>query len=134
MGRVVFHGKAGCLTNRRQVAALRAAHVEVEVHDLLLTTWRKEDLWAYFKGLDQREWVNPRAAAVKSGSFKPEETNARALLSALVGDPILIRRPLLVIEGVRLVGFDQKRLEGLLGVCLDMTGEDDCSRLRGAVS
>jgi nitrogenase-associated protein len=110
MPTMTFWWKPGCVTNTRQIALLRAAKVEVEVRDLLAESWSKERLRGFFAGRPVSEWFNPAAPAVKNGLIDPAAFDAGEALELFIADPLLIRRPLLEIDGERRSGFDKRWL------------------------
>lgn len=110
--RVIFYEKPGCINNTRQKQTLAAAGYEVDARDLLAEGWSVESLTPFFSGLEVKHWFNKSAPAVKSGDVVPETLSAEEALQMMVRDPLLIRRPLMIIEGCYYVGFD---LEGVHG-------------------
>ncbi|MCK9258431.1 MAG: hypothetical protein RBT39_11170 [Azoarcus sp.] len=98
--------KPGCATNTRQIGLLREAGCEVVVHDLLTEAWTADALSAFFGARPVREWFNPAAPAVKAGTVVPTDFSAEAALARLVAEPLLIRRPLIEVNGERCCGFD----------------------------
>lgn len=116
MSRVLFFEKPGCANNARQKSWLKAAGHELEVHDLLTHPWTRAELGEFFQRLPVREWFNRAAPSVKSGELQPEQLDADSALDLLLADPLLIRRPLLVVGGRREVGFDVARIHDWLGL------------------
>jgi len=110
MARVEFYEKPGCINNTRQKGLLREAGVGFDAHDLLATPWTPERLRPFFGDLPLSEWFNPSAPRIKSGEVDPAALDEAAALAAMVADPLLIRRPLMVVDGVPMVGFDAVRL------------------------
>jgi nitrogenase-associated protein len=106
MANVVFYQKPGCRTNARQIAELREAGHQVTVKDLVREPWTAETLLPFFSGRPVASWFNPASPRLKSGEVRPEAFNAAAALAMMVADPLLIRRPLLEVGGMRGVGFD----------------------------
>ncbi|WP_084579004.1 ArsC/Spx/MgsR family protein [Sphingomonas azotifigens] len=112
MARIIFYQKPGCRTNTRQRAMLLAAGHLVEARDLLAEPWTAERLRAFFGALPVAEWFNRAAPRVKNGEVLPTALTAEAALALMVADPLLIRRPLLEIDGHCRAGFDIARLAG----------------------
>lgn len=113
MATIVFWGKPGCLTNGEQQKLLRAAGHALEVRDLLTEAWTPAWLASF---LDTRSpvasWFNSSAPKIKSGEVDPTTFSAEQALARLCAEPLLIRRPLLEIDGaLRLQGFDAARLQ-----------------------
>ncbi len=116
MATVVFFEKPSCAGNARQKQMLIRAGHRVEAHNLLTTSWTPERLLSFFGDLPVSDWFNPAAVRVKSGEIDRQRIEADTALALLVAEPQLIRRPLLEIDGVRLVGFDVQRLRALIGL------------------
>lgn len=127
MNLVLFYEKPGCATNARQKRTLAEAGCMVIEQNLLEITMGAEELLTYLSPLPVAEWFNPNAPTVKSGEIDPMAFEAKAALSLLLEEPLLIRRPLLSVNGHRMCGFDQPRIEALLGVALGKVIDNDCS-------
>jgi nitrogenase-associated protein len=117
MVRVDFWEKPGCGGNARQKARLRSCgHVVVE-HDLIAEPWTVDRLAVFFADLPPAAWFNRAAPRVKSGEIVPEALDAATAMTLLVGDPLLIRRPLMRTEdGRHLVGFDETVVAAAIGL------------------
>lgn len=117
-----FYGKPVCQTNRHQLALLKRAGVEVQVHDLLTTAWTPLTLQPYLSARPVHEWFNPSAVAIKQGDIDPYAFDAEQALIILSNDAALIRRPLIRIEDTagmtHTCGFDRAALEARLGIAL----------------
>ena len=122
MACVHFWAKPGCQTNARQQAALRAAGHELAVHDLLHEPWSAQRLLDFFIDLPIEAWFNLNAPAVKSGDVVPALFDSGSALRAMLAQPLLIRRPLIEVDGQRCVGFEHALVRQLLGSA-DSPGE-----------
>ena len=116
MARVVFYEKPGCGGNARQKAALRQSGHDLDVRDLLSTPWTADGLRAFFGDRPVREWFNAASPRVKSGAVKPEDLVAESALALMLADPLLIRRPLIEVDGRREVGFDAAAIDAWIGL------------------
>jgi len=110
-----FWGKPGCQTNARQLSALRAEGFRLEVHDLLQERWTEMRLLDFFIDLPIADWFNPYAPKIKSGLIIPGMFDTTTALHAMMHEPLLIRRPLMEIGKVRVVGFDMERIRKAFG-------------------
>jgi nitrogenase-associated protein len=110
MSDIVFYEKPGCATNARQRQMLVSAGHRVTVRNVLTEPWTDARLLGFFGELPVPNWFNPTAPAVKSGLVDPAGMEAAPALAAMVADPLLIRRPLLEIDGAKCAGFDIARL------------------------
>lgn len=115
MARVIFYEKPGCGTNARQKQRLTAAGHVVEAKSLLTEPWTAARLRAFFGPTPVTQWFNAAAPRVKSGEIDPAAMSESAALAAMLGDPLLIRRPLIECEGQRCAGFDREPVLTLLG-------------------
>jgi nitrogenase-associated protein len=128
---ITFYQKPGCGTNGRQKRVLEAAGHTVIARDLLIEPWSAERLRGFFDETAVSSWFNPAAPRVKSGEVDPEVTDAEAALALMLDDPLLIRRPLVEVDGARCAGFDREPVVSLLGRATE--GDDEaCSRARSA--
>lgn len=115
MAHVTFWEKPGCGTNARQKLALANAGHTLDVRSLLTEPWTAERLKDFFGATPVATWFNPAAPKVKSGEVKPETVAAEAAIALMLAEPLLIRRPLVEVEGVRCAGFDREPVTSLLG-------------------
>jgi nitrogenase-associated protein len=124
MATVTFYEKPGCSGNARQKQILEAAGHIVVARDLLGTPWGRMELLSYLDGLPVAEWFNRNSPAVKSGEIVPEECDEATALALLQRYPLLIRRPLLEVDGERRVGFDAAAIDAWIGLCTELSDED----------
>lgn len=118
MALINFYEKPGCLNNVRQKQLLaRAGHMLI-VHDLLSQSWadEPEKLLSFFRNKPVSDWFNPSAPKIKQGLLNPNSITELEAISAMVDDPILIRRPLLESDGIRIAGFDPVLVDAWIGL------------------
>lgn len=115
MATILFYQKPGCGTNARQIRALEAAGHQVIAKSLLTEPWTAERLLAFFGATPVTSWFNPAAPRIKSGEVKPAEIDAADAIALMLDDPLLIRRPLIDVDGARCAGFDREPVPYLLG-------------------
>lgn len=130
MATVVFFEKPGCRNNTRQKQILTEAGHQVVARDLLQEPWTADRLRSFFGDRPVAEWFNRAAPRVKAGEVVPETVGAEAALAMMLAEPLLIRRPLLEVDGRRDVGFEADRLAALLGPLGD-AGSEACPRSDG---
>jgi nitrogenase-associated protein len=106
-----FFEKPNCTGNARQKAILAAAGHVIKSENLLTYPFTKIELRSYFGALPVDQWFNPSSPKIKSGEINAESMNEEQALSAMLTDPILIRRPLIEFNGNRLTGFNIVELE-----------------------
>lgn len=116
MARITFYEKPGCGNNTRQKVLLAAAGHEVIAYNLLDEAWTSERLLAFFGQHPVADWFNRAAPRVKSGEIIPEQLDAHTALQLMLQDPLLIRRPMIEVEGRKEIGFDQNLIHAWLGL------------------
>ncbi|MCK9605601.1 MAG: nitrogenase-associated protein [Methylomonas sp.] len=118
MAIVHFYEKPGCFNNARQKQILVAAGHLLVVHDLLQFPWKdnRQRLRSFFADLPVPQWFNSSAPAIKSGELDPLTVSETQAIEWMVANPILIRRPLLEVDGRRRVGFDIDNIDAWLGL------------------
>lgn len=116
MAKVVFFEKPGCINNTRQKKLLAEAGHEVDARNLLEEPWTAESLRPYFGSLPVAEWFNRTAPAVKEGEVDPDSVSEAEALALMVKMPLLIRRPLMQVEGECRVGFDMEAVDQWIGL------------------
>lgn len=128
---MVFYEKPGCRNNTLQKKMLKAAGHELEVRDLLTHSWSRQELFLFLGGLPLAQWFNRSAPAITSGDVDPDDMGADEALSAMVADPLLIRRPLMQVGDERKAGFDIGDVHRWVGLRAEDVGPKDvesCSR------
>lgn len=123
MAIIIFYEKPGCANNTRQKALLAAAGHTVLAKNLLTEPWTREHLLQFFGNRPVSEWFNRAAPRIKSGEVIPEELDADTALAMMRAEPLLIRRPLMEVDGRREAGFDVATIDAWLG--LSKKPEDD---------
>lgn len=106
-----FFEKPHCTGNARQKAILQAAGHRLIIENLLEYPFTREELRSYFGALPVVHWFNQLAPRVKSGEVNIHSLDEDQALAMMLADPLLIRRPLMEIKGIRLVGFRIDELE-----------------------
>nr|WP_191093052.1 ArsC/Spx/MgsR family protein [Bradyrhizobium campsiandrae] len=111
----MFYQKPGCGTNARQIRALETAGHQVIAKSLLAEPWTAERLLAFFGATPTVSWFNPASPRIKAGEVKPAEIDAANAIALMLDDALLIRRPLIDVDGARCAGFDREPVPSLLG-------------------
>ena len=126
MSTVVFYEKPGCGNNTKQKAWLAASGHTVLAKNLLTEKWTAERLRPFFGDLPVAKWFNPAAPKVKTGEVNPEAFDAPSALALMLEEPLLIRRPLMEVEGMLRVGFDAKVVDAWIGLNDSQPKEEPC--------
>jgi arsenate reductase len=66
-------------------------------------------------GLSPADVLSTRSRVYQARRDEIDAMDDDALLEAMVAEPTLLRRPLIVAEDMSVTGFDRKRLEQLAG-------------------
>ena len=106
-----FFEKPNCTGNARQKAILHSAGHRLIIENLLAYPFTREELRSYFGALSVAQWFNSLAPRVKSGEIDIATMDEEQALDVMLADPLLIRRPLMEVNGVQLVGFNIEELE-----------------------
>jgi nitrogenase-associated protein len=112
---IIFYQKPGCATNARQIQALKSAGHDVVVQDILKEPWHADELRSFFRNMPVGSWFNRAAPRVKSGEVNLDSIDAASALALMVSDPLLIRRPLIDLDGIRCAGLDREPALSQLG-------------------
>ncbi|MGQ1786868.1 MULTISPECIES: ArsC/Spx/MgsR family protein [unclassified Saccharicrinis] len=116
MASITFYEKTGCINNTKQKEILELAGHAVNPVHIVHHDWTKLELLSFFDGLPVKDWFNKNAPSVQTGEVKPEMYNAEEAIELMLHDHLLIRRPLLVIDEDKIVGFDKAYLEERIGL------------------
>ncbi|PHM16798.1 MAG: arsenate reductase family protein [Sulfuricurvum sp. PD_MW2] len=111
---VVFYEKPFCAANAKQKQILRASGCTLIERNLLEHGLEREDLRAFMGDKKVADWFNPAAPAIKNGEIFPEILDEVSAMELLLTNPILIRRPLMVIGSEKLCGFDADKVSEVL--------------------
>jgi len=130
MALVLFFEKPGCLNNTRQKALLAAAGHTVQARNLLTEKWTVGRLRRFFGDLPVAQWFNLGSPRIRGGEVDYEHLGEGEALKLMLADPLLIRRPLMEVDGKYRVGFDPDAVEAWIGLKRAAAGQDleSCSR------
>lgn len=111
---VVFYEKPFCAANAKQKQILRQSGCTLIERNLLEHGLDAEALRTFMGDKKVEEWFNPAAPAIKNGEIFPETLDETSAMELLMSNPILIRRPLMVIGSEKLCGFDADKVSEVL--------------------
>jgi nitrogenase-associated protein len=123
---VVFYEKPFCAANAKQKQILRSSGCTLIERNLLEHGLSVDELRAFMGEKRVPEWFNPAAPSIKNGQINPDNLNEVEALELLMKDPILIRRPLMVIGTEKLCGFDEKRVSEILDRYVEAMPKINC--------
>ena len=130
MADVVFYEKPGCINNTRQKRLLQEAGHTVTAKNLLYAPWTSTRLLEYFEKMPVVDWFNRSAPQITSGQLDPQGMTTAEAIYRMLSEPLLIRRPLMEVQGRKLVGFDVDLLNEIIGMKVADKTEDleSCAR------
>lgn len=130
MSYIVFFEKPGCINNTKQKAWMRLAGHQVEEHNILTHCWDPDQLKKFFHGKKISDCFNTTAPVIKSGELDYHSVSEDDALVMMIKNPILIKRPLLIVEGQYLQGFDKDYLNSLIGLGPEPGNEAEVEQLK----
>ncbi len=116
MATVLFYEKPGCANNTQQKVLLAKAGHTVWAKNLLAERWTAARLRPFFGQRPVEEWFNRSAPRVRDGEIDCERLTETEALVLMLADPLLIRRPLMDVDGDCRVGFDQVEVDAWIGL------------------
>jgi len=125
MKKLLFYEKIGCKGNARQKIMLEANGYTLEVKSILDELWDCDQLRPFFRDRPVPEWFNWKAPAVKQGEVDPSSFDSESALDIMLREPILIRRPLIDLDGQKMCGFDDE-VRTALGIREHVQGLEAC--------
>lgn len=130
MAEIIFYEKPGCINGGKQKQILEKAGNRLYCRDILQYSWTAEKLLPFIDGKTPAEIMNWTAPAIKKGEILPDKLSFTQAVELMVREPILIKRPLIEVDGKFIQGFTNPELAGYLG---DWQGEEDvttCPKLQ----
>ncbi|WP_163339493.1 ArsC/Spx/MgsR family protein [Desulfopila sp. IMCC35008] len=122
MAFIQFFEKPGCINGEKQKRILTEAGNDLECINILEHPWSREELVPFFAVQDPSLIMNHTAPAIKKGEILPANLHFDEAVSLMIENPILIKRPLIRVDGLSLQGFTNKLLIPYLG---SWSGEED---------
>lgn len=115
MALIKFFEKPGCINGEKQKRILVEAGNVLECVNILEYSWSREELAQFFREAVPVLIMNHTAPAIKKGEIVPAELDYDQAVSLMIKDPILIKRPLIRVDGMSIQGFTDERLIPYLG-------------------
>jgi len=123
---VVFYEKPFCAANAKQKQILRQSGCTLIERNLLEHGLDKEMLRSFMGEKRVEEWFNPAAPAIKNGEIIPNTLDEGEAMALLLSNPILIRRPLMIIGTERVCGFDADKVSEMLDRYIEPMPKINC--------
>jgi nitrogenase-associated protein len=114
-----FYEKTGCSGNAKQKELLKSHNISFSVKSLLDTKWTNDTLSQFFEGLELIDIFNPFAPQIRDKEIDISKLSFDEAINLMIQNPILIKRPLLDINGVKICGFDIEKINKLLNTNID---------------
>lgn len=112
--KIIFYEKPNCAGNAKQKKLLTLNGVSYETRSILDTQWTETLLHSFFEGLATKDIYNPFAPKIKNKELDIDTISKEALIALMISEPILIKRPLLEIDEVKICGFDIEKINQIL--------------------
>jgi len=132
MSTIRFFEKRGCATNAKQKKCLQNAGHTLLVEDLLAYPWAENAVYlrTFFGEKPLADWFNGNAPDIKNGVIDVALFDEKSTIDAMMANPLLIRRPLMEWDSVKMAGFDANEVRAKLGLDLENLPQDSCSMQR----
>jgi nitrogenase-associated protein len=115
MAFIQFFEKPGCINGEKQKNILVEAGNVLECVNILAHTWSREELAPFLAQKEPSLIMNHTAPAIKKGEIVPADLHYDEAVSLMIENPILIKRPLIRVDGMSIQGFMDERLTPYLG-------------------
>lgn len=122
MAFIQFFEKPGCINGEKQKRILRDAGNTLECINILEHPWTREELAPFVGRKEPALIMNHTAPAIKKKEIVPADLQHDEAVSLMIDNPILIKRPLIRVDGLSIQGFTDERLTPYLG---SWDGRDD---------
>lgn len=108
------YGWKQCSTCRNAVAFLEERGVTVTQRDIFAQPLAAEEIRALAEG-DVASLLSRNSPAFKASGHDPAALDEDGLVAVLQENPRYVKRPVIVLGGRRIVGFDRKAIEAAVG-------------------
>lgn len=123
---VVFYEKPFCAANAKQKQILRQSGCTLIERNLLEHSLDAESLRSFMGDKKVKDWFNPAAPAIKNGEILLDSLDEESAMALLMSNPILIRRPLMIIGTEKICGFDEKKVSQILDRYVEAMPKINC--------
>lgn len=109
--------------NAKQKKLLDLYNISYMTKNILTHPWDKELLGSFFEGVSKESIYNPFAPQIKNKEIDPKELSKDQLIELMLKDPILIKRPLLIVGKEKICGFSIEKINALFNknICTSVT-------------
>jgi nitrogenase-associated protein len=132
MSTIRFFEKRGCATNAKQKKCLQNAGHTLLVEDLLAYPWAENAVYlrTFFGEKPLADWFNGNAPDIKNAVIDVALFDEKSAIDAMMANPLLIRRPLMEWDSLKMAGFNANEVRAKLGLDLENLPQDSCSMQR----
>jgi len=88
--------------------------VELDERDYAKQRLSLDELKEIFKGVDPRDYLNPKSPAFKAMGLRGKTLTPEDALKLMAEEPNLLKRPLVIAGRTMIAGFDRERLREAL--------------------
>ena len=116
MAKVTIYHNPACGTSRNTLAAIRAAGIEPEVVEYLKVGWTRPLLEQLLKTMKAkpRDLLRVRGTPAEALGLTDPKASDETILAAMVGEPILVERPIVVTAKGAALCRPMEKVEALL--------------------
>lgn len=88
--------------------------MELDERDYAKQRLSLDELKDLFKGVDPRDYLNPKSPAFKAMGLRGKTLTPEDALKLMAEEPNLLKRPLVIAGRTMIAGFDRERLREAL--------------------
>jgi arsenate reductase len=110
---VQFLQKPTCTTCRKARAYMEKRGFDLHFRDLDKERLSADELEKLIGDRDHKDFLNTRNELYRQKKMKENPPTRADAIRMMVGEPNLIRRPVIVAGGRVVLGFDQEKIDGL---------------------
>jgi Spx/MgsR family transcriptional regulator len=115
MAKALFLWKSTCSTCRNARAFIRdELGAELDERNYAKEPFTLAELERIFKHADPRDFINPKSESFKAMGLRGRTLTRKQALDLIVEQPNLLKRPLTIVGGEFIAGFDRERMRALL--------------------
>ena len=115
MAKITFYRKMDCVNNGKQLKILQDAGHDITVADILVHPWTRAELEPFLGDKPIADCINRTAPSVKRGEIDPDSIGREEAIKLMLENHLLIKRPLVEVDGLKIQGFTTPSLKPYLG-------------------
>jgi arsenate reductase len=95
---------------------LQGQNTDVEVRDFFKEPFTVDELTRLIGANPLADFLSTRAKSYKKLGWDRKPPTKKAAIAAIIEDPTLLRRPILIANGKMIVGFSQTAYESIIAI------------------